>query len=628
MIRLKNIFLICILLITSDAAAQPYAASNFTLVGHLDPETQLNQYGDKYSGCWGWYQASKNKEYAIACSSKGTYFVDITVPSTPTVSSFRIGQVTGATWRETKTYQNYCYVVSDDPGNNNSLQIFDMQYLPDSVHKVYDSHALFNRGHTLWVDGNKLYVAAASAGTNTFSSMSVYSLANPANPILMRKLSQDYPIINYVHDMFVRNDTVYASCANQGLYIFKLMANNTFSLLGSLTSYPYSGFNHSSGLTPDGQTLVFTDEVPAGLPIKVANVSNFSNIQILATTNQFPQTTPHNPFIVNNQYCFMSSYQDGLQLYDISTPSAPFLAGYFDTYPQAGGNNNTWPSGGDYEGQWGAYPYYPSRSIFALDESNGIFILKTHLYQSTTTTVTAGFSSSALTACEGSTVNFFNNSTYATNYLWTVSGGTSTSNTLTNLSVYFPTAGIYTVTLLSSNSTSSATSIQTVAIAANNLNGVISSTDSACSTCSTGIISVQVSGGTFPFSYTWQPNGGHTYATANLAAGCYTVFIKDANGCMTSTSSCISFLSTGLETNTKNNSIVLIYPNPAQTLLSIDYSGLTFNYAIYNRAGQLMGSCKNAQQKVILSVIDYPKGLYIVEVETSKNKTSQKIIIE
>ena len=418
-----------------------------------------------------------------------------------------------------------------------------MQYLPDSVHKVYDSQALFNRGHTLWVDGNKLYVAAASAGTNTFSSMSVYSLVNPASPTLIRKLSQDYPLISYVHDMFVRNDTIYASCANQGLYVFKLTASNTFTLLGSLTSYPYSGFNHSSALTPNGQTLVFTDEVPVSLPIKVANVSNLSNIQIQATTNQFPQTTPHNPFIVNNQYCFMSSYQDGLQLYDISTPSAPFLAGYFDTYPQGGGNNNVWTSGDDYEGQWGAYPYYPSKSIFALDESNGIFILRTHLYKNTSTAVIAGFTS-ATKACEGSTLTFFNGSVDATDYLWTVSGGASPTSTVTNLTVNFPTAGIYTITLLSSNATSSASVVHTVSIVANTLNSVLSITNSACSTCSTGAITVQVNGGISPFSYTWQPSGGPNYKSINLAPGCYTVSIKDAAGCTTSTVACVDVLTT------------------------------------------------------------------------------------
>jgi hypothetical protein len=106
-------------------------------------------------------------------------------------------------------------------------------------------------------------------------------------------------------------------------------------------------------------------------------VSNPANIQVLAIANQFSMTTPHNPFIVSNKYCFVSSYQDGLQLYDISVPQSPALAGYFDTYPQSGGNTGSWTTG--YDGQWGCYPYFPSGNIFALDQQNGIFMLKTHL---------------------------------------------------------------------------------------------------------------------------------------------------------------------------------------------------------------------------------------------------------
>jgi hypothetical protein len=206
----------------------------------------------------------------------------------------------------------------------------------------------------------------------------MYSLANPEKPALIRQLNQDYSFLNYVHDTYARHDTLYVSAAYQGLYVFKYGATtNTFTQLGSLTTYTGAGYNHSSALTPNGKTLVFLDEVPNGLPVKIADVTNPANIQVLATTNQFAMTTPHNPFIVSNKYCFISAYEDGLQLYDISVPQSPVLAGYFDTYPLSGGNTGTWAS--NYNGQWGCYPFFPSGNIFALDQENGMFMLKTHL---------------------------------------------------------------------------------------------------------------------------------------------------------------------------------------------------------------------------------------------------------
>ena len=54
---------------------------------------------------------------------------------------------------------------------------------------------------------------------------------------------------------------------------------------------------------------------------------------------------------------------------------APTLAGFFDTYPQGGFNVGNY-FGADYRGNWGAYPYFPSGLILAVDMQNGIFLLQ------------------------------------------------------------------------------------------------------------------------------------------------------------------------------------------------------------------------------------------------------------
>jgi choice-of-anchor B domain-containing protein len=387
----------------SPTAPTPtYAASNFTLCSITDPETNVTSYGTKYSACYGWYQANKNREYAIAGSSSGTYWVDVTNPYAPTVCCFRPGKNTNSTWREMKTYQNYCYVVTD-VNTPTTFQIFDMQYLPDSVHMVYDSKALFERGHTCWVDGSKLYVSGLTYSNSAQSSLNVYSLATPTAPTLIRKLSQDANFISYVHDCFASHDTVFASCGNQGLYAFLLTSpSNTFQQIGSLTTYPFSGYNHATALTPNRKTLVMLDEVPAQLPIKIVDVQNMSNMQVLSTINQYTSTTPHNPFMVNDSLCFISSYCDGLQLLNIKNPSTPFFEGYFDTHPQGGYNVGNYPD--DYDGLWSAYPFLPSKNIIAVDEQNGIFVLKTHKYANTFNPVDNNLPPSGVGTSTGSTL--------------------------------------------------------------------------------------------------------------------------------------------------------------------------------------------------------------------------------
>lgn len=204
--------------------------------------------------------------------------------------------------------------------------------------------------------------------------MAVYSLADPESPVLLRKLNQDFPLIDYVHDMYVRNDTIYASCGWQGLYIFKWdNALNKFTQLGSYTNYNNHGYNHSSFLTGDGKHLIFCDELPEGLPIHFVDVQSLGNIQPLKDWHPMPFTTPHNPYIVG-KFAFVSCYQDGLQIYDISKPNEINLVGYFDTHPQGGANLGNYGTSG-YRGNWGAYPFLPSGNIIANDMQNGMFVL-------------------------------------------------------------------------------------------------------------------------------------------------------------------------------------------------------------------------------------------------------------
>lgn len=372
---MKKILPLLILILTSyyNLFSQTYPSLNINLLAHINPETDnTGPDGRKYSGCWGWYQAAKNKEYAIVGTSKQTYFIDVSNPANPVLVDSVRALHTGCTWREIKTYQNYCYMVSD-VCQPNGLQIVDMQYLPDSVHIVHNDSTIFKTCHTIFVDKDKLYcgsVKNSQAMGSGYSTMRVYSLATPSVPVLVRSLEQDVSttVIDVVHDMFVRNDTIYASCGYKGLQVFKLTASNTFSLMQSFTGYQFSGYNHSSWQTDDRKTMVFADEVGPHLPAKVIDVSSLNNITLVDTIRSSYTATAHNPYIIGNRWCWMSSYQDGLYLYDISTPSTTTIYGYFDTQPQTGTNN--------YSGNWGAYPFLPSKIIIACDMQNGIFILE------------------------------------------------------------------------------------------------------------------------------------------------------------------------------------------------------------------------------------------------------------
>jgi choice-of-anchor B domain-containing protein len=375
---MKKILFYSFLLASGTSFSQTYQSQNISLISVISPNTTTNTSVNKYSGCWGWYQASRNKEYAISGASNGTYFIDVTNPATPTVSAF-VPAKSICTWREMKTYQHYCYIVSD-VCQPNAFQIVDLQYLPDSVHVVHNSTSLFTLGHTIWIDNDKMYVAS-TRWTNSASPMTVWSLANPESPVLLRKVEQDISSITEVHDMFVRNDTAFISAAYSGLRVATFNSTaNTFSLVGSYNGYTDAGYNHSSALTQDGKHLIFCDEVPASRPVHLVNVGNLGNIQEEKIWHPRPLTTPHNPFVIGNKWAVVSAYQDGLFIYDISNPTAVREAGYFDTFYQGGfntGHDTIKANYGTsaYNGNWGAYPYLPSKVIIANDMENGVFLL-------------------------------------------------------------------------------------------------------------------------------------------------------------------------------------------------------------------------------------------------------------
>ena len=375
---MKNSLLALLFFMTISSFGQIFSSYNIGLVSLITPNTSTvsSTLGNKYSGCWGWYQQSKNKEYAISGASNGTYFIDISSPASPSVSAFVAGR-NGTSWRELKTYQNYCYIVRDDKSPN-AFQIVDMQYLPDSVHVVHSGTMYFERAHTIWIDGNKMYVGGVTFAANFGSTpMAIYSLATPTNPALIKKIDTDIPhtVIEYVHDMYARNDTIFASCGSQGLHILKLdLSNDSIYEIGNYRGYAGAGFNHSSFMTQNGKYLMFCDEEPSSLPLHLVDIQNLGNIQPMTSFHPFTNTTPHNPYIIGNKFAVVSCYLDGLMIYDISQPTQISLAGYFDTYPQGGANTGSYANG-PYNGNWGAYPFLPSKLIIATDMQNGIFLL-------------------------------------------------------------------------------------------------------------------------------------------------------------------------------------------------------------------------------------------------------------
>ncbi|MBF4483580.1 T9SS type A sorting domain-containing protein [Flavobacterium sp. CSZ] len=154
-------------------------------------------------------------------------------------------------------------------------------------------------------------------------------------------------------------------------------------------------------------------------------------------------------------------------------------------------------------------------------------------------------------------------------YSWAPSGGTAA--TATGL-----TAGTYTVTITDANSCSTTKSI-TITEPLTPLTASQGTTVNVnCYGQTTGSATVNVTGGTGSYSYSWAPSGGTGATASGLSAGNYTVTIFDDNGCMTSQNFNISQPGAALSASTSSTGVSCY--NGSNGTASVTVSGGTPNY--------------------------------------------------
>ena len=357
----KFILIVTIALIGISSNAQQTG----TLLYNWQDTTLMGSwaYNNTYNECWG--LEVNGSEIAIIGSTDGTHFFDVTDPANATQVAYVAGayQGGGVIHRDYHDFQGYLYVVCDE-GSSSTLQIIDISTLPDSVTTVYDSNALFTKSHNIFIDTAtaKLYACASN------SAMDIYSLIDPKDPTLI----YSYNAVGHVHDAYVRNDTAYLNCGNDGFRIIDfhyldLLPGTAWVELASLTSYPDAGYNHSGWLNDDGTLYIMQDE-NHGYDVKILDVSDLSNISVLATFNSGvdSQSMAHNG-IIKGDLVYIPYYHDGLRVFDISDPSNPVQTWEYDTYAPN--------SHASYKGAWGVYPYLSSGNIIVSDMQTGLYII-------------------------------------------------------------------------------------------------------------------------------------------------------------------------------------------------------------------------------------------------------------
>ena len=308
--------------------------------------------------------AKNGREYALVGTTQGLTIFDVTNPDT----CVKLFDIPGkpSPWREVKTWGDYAYVTTEAQGGG--IVIVDMSNLPGSApYKTYVPIDLPNdtlrNCHSLHIDKGYMYLY----GTNIGNRGAVFiSLADPWNPVLAGKFDKT-PYPNwYVHDGYVRNDTMWACHIYAGYFSVVDVSNKANPVLLATQDSPMRT-THNSWLSDNGKTLFVTDETDSSF-LAAYDIRDVNNIKLLDKHRTEPNdgSIVHNTHILND-YAVNSWYTDGVVIVDGSRPDNLIRVGNYDTSPSY--------TGGGYHGCWGVYPFLPSGNLVASDIEGGLFVL-------------------------------------------------------------------------------------------------------------------------------------------------------------------------------------------------------------------------------------------------------------
>ncbi|MCE3251717.1 MAG: hypothetical protein K0Q67_727 [Cellvibrio sp.] len=380
-------------------AASEFSCNNLDLLAHV-PLANLGNHNSHGNDIWGHFDLNDNREYALVGLTNGVSIVEVTDPVNPRVVSFIASQNT--TWRDLKTYQyfdeirrrwmSYAYVTAD--AASVGTMILDLNQLPNKVmqvssettdtsaHNIYISNVDYSTGVALTNRTAYMHVAGSDKQGGAFNS---YSLANPTNPTPVYKNAANSRSW-YSHDVSSLwiTDARREQCVdknndcdlmldyneNEILLWDKTDSMKPFTLARS--TYQYVSYVHSGWWTEDRQFISVHDELDEQRYNLNTRVRFFAinNLRAPELAGEYIGPTPaidHNGYTRGNRY-YISNYERGLVVLDISDPRNPVEAGFFDTYPLA--------NSASFNGAWGTYPFLPSGNILVNDINSGLYVIR------------------------------------------------------------------------------------------------------------------------------------------------------------------------------------------------------------------------------------------------------------
>jgi hypothetical protein len=344
-------------------------SSGFAQGIHTTLRSQKNDYPayQSYAGIWG------DGHYAYLASERrnGVLIYDISNPDAPVLASYYNPTTPNSLDMEDVKVANGVGFFADNMGSG--LHIVDVSdpTNPRLLSQITSANGGYDNTHKVSIWGNFVFIAQ---NLKAPALIQVFDVTDPASPVYRMTMTATDP--QWINDIDIQQTTsgsVRLYTAGWGgkcdIWDITNIATQAPVLLGSFSA----GIDGSSAsATADGNYLAYSRKTTDGTSeVKIYNITNPASATVASTITMsglgIDAVAPHDPKIMGN-LMYVSWFQAGTLIFDISDPTHPVLVGSYDTWPGA-------VNSGQLDGNWGVYPYLGQDRVLLSDRNTGLYII-------------------------------------------------------------------------------------------------------------------------------------------------------------------------------------------------------------------------------------------------------------
>ncbi len=334
---------------------------------HTTLRSQTNPYGayQSYAGVWG----DGNYAYIGSERRNGVLIYDITNPNAPALASY-YAPSNSLDMEDIKVANGVGY-FADNMGSGLHIVNVSDPTNPTLFSQITSANGGYDNTHKVAIWQNFVFIPQNLTAP---ALIKVFDVSNPAIPVLKTTITSTDP--QWVNDMDIQDNgagSVRLYTAGWGgkcdIWDITNIATQAPVLLGSFSA----GIDGSSAsATADGNYLAYSRKTTDGTSeVKIYNITNPASVTVASTLTMtalgVSAVAPHDPRIMGN-LLYVSWFQAGTLIFDISNPNSPVLVGSYDTWP--GAVNAT-----QLDGNWGVYPYLGQDRVLLSDRNTGLYII-------------------------------------------------------------------------------------------------------------------------------------------------------------------------------------------------------------------------------------------------------------